>query len=249
LESNHLPIKAGPFEIRDIFAIIANNLLKILIVAILFGAVAFVCTKTFIATVYQAEATAALKISETTNSNKITYSDLLLTQQLVETYSIILKSDKVMIAVAEHLGLNISIDKLKSKITTSGLKNTQVLEISVQDNDPNLAKDIVNQILLDAPKIISKNFEGASLVAVNSAKDGVPIYPSLPINTLIAVLFGAALVILIEILKEYLDDTIKSDEQIKQMFGISVLGLLPEINLEKFGENATNGSGYGGAGK
>ncbi|MEI6602349.1 MAG: Wzz/FepE/Etk N-terminal domain-containing protein [Clostridia bacterium] len=234
---------------RDIFAIVANNLLKILIVAIVFGIVAFVLTTRFIATVYQAEATVALKISESADSKKITYSDLLLTQQLVETYSIILKSDEVMQEVKDHLTLPYSIDSLKNKITTTGLKNTQVLKISVQDNDPNKAKNIVNQILLDAPKIINKNFEGASLVAINSAKDGVPIYPSPLINTLISILLGAALVILIEILKEYLDDTIKSDEQIKHMFGISVLGLLPEINLDKQGDSGANGSSYGGAGK
>jgi len=240
LENNGTYFNNGTFEIKDIFDIVVNNLLAILLVSIIFGTVTYAFSKNFINTVYQAEATAALKISESADSSKITYSDTMLTQQLVDTYSIVLKSDEVILSVKKSLksATTIQNEKLKEMITTSGIINTQVIKISVKDVDPIRAKDIANQILLAAPKIISKNFEGANLVPINAAKDGEPIYPNAFLNAIIAFLLGAILVVVIQILREYLDDTIKSDEQIRQMFGINVLGLLPEISVNNIGEES-----------
>ena len=171
----------------------------------------------------------------------------------METFSIILKSDELIDKVASNLNMQIGTQKLMDKITTSGVKSTLILNISVQDTSKNGAMDIANEIINVAPQIINKNFEGTKLVPVNRAKEGVPVYPSVPINTLIALFLGAAIVIAMEILKEYLDDTIKSDEQIREMFGIPVLGLLPEINPEN-DEDEENDKSWGrnnngGAGK
>ena len=221
--------KTGEFEIRDIFAIIANNLIKIILVALVFGVVTYFYTNNYVETIYQADATVALQITASSKANNtgLTYSE---TQQLVETFSIILKSDELINLVDENLGLNIDTQNLMNKITTSGVKSTLIMDISVKDTNQNDSVRIANEIIKVGPSIINENYEGTRLVAVNRAKEGVPVYPSVPLNTLIALFLGAALVICIEILKEYLDDTIKSDEQIRQMFGIPVIGLLPEIN-------------------
>ncbi|MEI6131217.1 MAG: Wzz/FepE/Etk N-terminal domain-containing protein [Bacillota bacterium] len=246
MEENNKNIKNAMFDVRDIFAIIANNLLKIILVALLFGLISYTVTSVFVTKVYQAEANLALEISEKSDLTKVTYSDILLSQQLVETYSIIIKSDDVIKKVFDelHLSDSFSQEELKNKITATGVKNTQILKVSIQHNDPTEAQIIINKLSEVASEYISKSFRGARLVTINKAIKGSPISPSLPLNTMVAFLFGAALVIILEILKEYLDDTIKSEEQIKQMFGINILGLLPEIdiqNQEVFDEEKTEG--------
>ena len=240
MEGNNTVSGEGNFEIKDILAIVINNLIKILVVAIVFGLIAFFFTTYFIDTEYKAEGTVLLKVDVSSQPANITYNDILLTQQLVDTYGIILKSDSLMELVIKNLDLSITTDNLKKMITASGVKNTQIINISVQDKDAERAKNIVNQILIDAPQIIRQNFKGANINPVDLAKTGIPVYPSVLLNTLIALFLGAAIVIVWEVLKEYLDDTIKSEEQIKQMFGIPILGLLPEIHATKE-ENTVSG--------
>lgn len=242
LEESKTVVNAGNFEIKDIFAIIINNLVKIMVVAIVFGLIAFFFTTYFIDTEYKSEGTVLLKVAASSQPANITYNDILLTQQLVDTYGIILKSDSLMELVVKNLDLPITTDNLKKMITVLGVKNTQIINISVQDTNAERAKNIVNQILIDAPQVIRQNFKGANIDPVDLAKTGLPVYPSIPLNTVIALFLGAAIVIVLEVLKEYLDDTIKSEEQIKQMFGIPVLGLLPEIHADKQ-ENTDSGVG------
>ena len=232
MEDNNSSGNIGRFDIRDIYAIIMNNIIKILIVGVLFGLIANFITHNFIQPVYQSDATVVLKIANTADTPKVTYNDILLTQQLVDTYSYILKSDALMAKVIADVSLKITLDQLRERLKISGVKNTQIITVSIQDNDPNMAMKIVNKVIEDAPKVVNKNSEGANIEAVNAAKKGDLVYPIPFLNTVLAFIFGVLLIVGIEVLKEYLDDTVKSDEQVRQMFGIPVLGLLPEIKYE-----------------
>ena len=80
-------------------------------------------------------------------ASKITdYSSVMLSEQLVSTYSILIVNDKVIQEVIESLGLNYSTEDVKDWITVSPVNNTQLIEISVVTIDPMLSTNVANAV-------------------------------------------------------------------------------------------------------
>lgn len=224
------------FNIRDIFNIIYNNLIKIIVISLLFGVSSYFITKYYIPEVYEANAKMIVNrdSAQEKTDTPFSYSDALLTAKLVETYSIILTSDTLLEKVIAELEMqDMTPGILRGKISATGIKDTDVLSISVRDHDRNLAANIANKILDLAPDEITRTVEAGSVKTIDSAKvPQSPVQPNVMINTAIAALLGGVIVIAFGFLKEYLDDTVKSDEQIRMKFNIPVLGMLPEVQLD-----------------
>ena len=65
---------------------------------------------------------------------------------LAQTYSQLMIQKPVLEGVVERLGLTISPDSLKGKITVEVVIDTQLLVVSVEDTDPVRAAQIANTI-------------------------------------------------------------------------------------------------------
>ena len=86
-------------------------------------------------------------VSESDMSEEsITQSDLVLNNQLVPTYSEIITSKDVLKKVIENLSLDLTEEQLTKKITVSSVTSTQVLKITVKDEDPEKAKNIAENL-------------------------------------------------------------------------------------------------------
>lgn len=65
--------------------------------------------------------------------------------QLINTYNVIIKSAAILELVKKELNLDITTGALNEKITVQSEQNSQVVTISVQDEDPQMAADIANK--------------------------------------------------------------------------------------------------------
>ncbi len=76
--------------------------------------------------------------------------------RLAATYAQMLTRRPVLEKVIGNLGLSTSIGALEARITAQQLRNTQLLQLSVEDTNPDLAAVIANEI----PKVfIAQNAE------------------------------------------------------------------------------------------
>lgn len=162
--------------------------------------------------------------SITGSSEAISQSDVLLNQNLVSTYSQIIKSKLVLKQVISDLKLDYSIKELSSNIKVEALEDTEILKISVSDLKPERASEIANKIAdvfsLEIKKIYKINnvsvIDDAQVsyeVSNNTLKRDIAL-------AIMAGIFGTGALIFI---KFYFDDSIKYSENLEQEIGMPII--------------------------
>ena len=81
----------------------------------------------------------------TTENNTITSNDIILNKNLIDTYTEIIKSRKVVGKVIDNLSLEYDIETLQKNIAVANVNDTEIIKITVEDEDSNLAKNIANE--------------------------------------------------------------------------------------------------------
>jgi len=161
-------------------------------------------------------------------SDSIEYNTLLVNQKLVKTYSVIAKSDRVLDRVIEKLGIDMKPSELKDKITVASEGETEIIRITVEDTDPGFAMDLANllaQVFMEQVISIMK-LDNVQIIDVAKIPE-TPVKPRPLFNIAVAGVLGVMLGIGIVFLIEYLDNTIKTPEDIERYIGLPVLGIIP----------------------
>ena len=169
----------------------------------------------------------------------ITSTELTASQDLVNTYIYILKSDTVLEAVIKDLDLNISPSALRSGISAQQADKTVAFEVTVTASGPKTAAKIANSIAKIAPKEIVRVVKAGGVEIIDYAK--VPTKPSSPnlsLNITIAALAAMFISFVAFFLYELFDTTITSERDIIGEFDIPILGTVPNL------ENNTGNSKY-----
>ena len=167
----------------------------------------------------------------------ITSTELTASQDLVNTYIYILKSDTVLEAVIKDLDLNISPSALRSGISAQQADKTVAFEVTVTASGPKTAAKIANSIAKIAPKEIVRVVKAGGVEIIDYSK--VPTKPSSPnlsLNITIAALAAMFISFVAFFLYELFDTTITSERDIIGEFDIPILGTVP--NLENNTENS-----------
>lgn len=168
-----------------------------------------------------------------TDKEVLTTSDLQLGTQLTKDYPELIKSRFVIESVIEEMGFETTYEQFIKKVAVKTAADSRIIDITLTDPDPVLAKETVDKLRDIASKRIKEVME---IEAVNLVDEGnIPLEPSDPSVkkwTAIGILLGgfaAAAFILIVYL---LDDTIKTSEDVERHLGLSTLAMIPIINTE-----------------
>ncbi len=197
----------------------------ILLVTILGGTIGFVMSKFVMSPIYTSTSVIYIMSKETTLTS---LTDLQIGSQLTQDYKVLITSRTVMQDTVEALGLNIDYVQLRKKVSIENPSDTRILNISVEDQDPEMAKVIADTIATNASEYISEIMEQSPPKIVETGE--VPIYktrPSVVKNTAIGALLGAIAVMGIITVMTITDDTIKTEDDIEKYFGIPVLSVVP----------------------
>ena len=76
-----------------------------------------------------------LVLTSEADATRITTSDVTLSNNLVKTYSEIIKSQDILNKVIKNLNLDMSTEQLSGKISVSSTTNTQLINVSLSDQD------------------------------------------------------------------------------------------------------------------
>ena len=164
----------------------------------------------------------------------IEYSDVLLSQKLVKTYSEIAKSRVVSREVINDLKLDMTPDELKNKVNVSSVRDTEIIMIKVQDTDPKIARNIANHVGKVFMKHVTKIMKVDNVQIIDRAETPkTPIKPRPQLNILIAGVLGIMISLGIVFLLEYLDNTIKTPQDVEKYLGLPIMGAIPMIDEEE----------------
>lgn len=181
---------------------------------------------------YKSDISVIIQKTDTIDSKNaaLNYSDVLLYQQLVKTYSEFARSRTVAEHAIEKLNLNIKPDQLLGMISVAPKGNTEFLTITVKSNDAQQAMEIANQLAWSL-KAVSTNIKKSDNVQIldSALIPTSPDSPRLLLNVAVAFFLGLMLAIGIIFIIEYLDNTIKTPEDIEKLIDIPVIGTIPYV--------------------
>jgi capsular exopolysaccharide synthesis family protein len=186
-------------------------------------------------------ASTTIFVNQSSAPGTVTYSDALLSLQLVQTYSRMAQQPVVLEEVTRRLPLTYTTQDLEGMVSASPLRDTQLFQISVTGQHPVIITDIANttaEVFIEQQRAeMGAQEVNALRVAQPALVPTTPIAPSPLRNAVLAGLLGllafGALVWLIE----YLDDTVKTPEDLSAAGLATALGVVPRQRLAKDAPN------------
>ena len=182
---------------------------------------------------YQSVATLYILRQENGNDYAYTSTDFSLALNVVSDCDYMLKSHAVLDDVIEELDLDVSYKSLSRMISTQNPEGSRVLEVSVETDNPELSKKIVDSVCRIGAEKISA---AMGMDQVNVYDYGTLNYrPSNEIGIRRYILVGlavAALVYIAYLVQLILDDKVKTEEDVHKYLNLSVLGNIPNASAK-----------------
>nr|AKE79213.1 chain length determinant protein Wzd [Streptococcus suis]AKE79604.1 chain length determinant protein Wzd [Streptococcus suis]AKE79900.1 chain length determinant protein Wzd [Streptococcus suis]AKE80130.1 chain length determinant protein Wzd [Streptococcus suis]AKE80273.1 chain length determinant protein Wzd [Streptococcus suis] len=199
----------------------------LIIITALFGAgIAFVYSS-FLVTPQFDSTTRIYVVSQNVEAGAgLTSQELQAGTYLVKDYKEIILSQDVLTQVATELNLK---ESLKEKISVSIPVDTRIVSISVRDADPNEAARIANSLRTFAAQKIVEVTKVSDVTTLEEAVPAEePTTPNIKRNILLGLLAGGILATGIILAMEVLDDRVKRPQDIEEVMGLTLLGVVPD---------------------
>ena len=168
------------------------------------------------------------------DNNALTNQDLQAGAYLVKDYKEIILSQDVLSTVISELKLSSTTADLAGKVAVSVPTDTRIVSITVTNGDPNQASRIANTLReVAAEKIITvtKVSDVTTLEEAEAPKS--PSSPNIRRNVMIGFVGGAVAMVVLVLIVEVLDDRVKKPEDIEEVMGMSLLGIVPDMKKLK----------------
>ena len=217
-------------DLREYFFILKKKMWLIGLSAIICGLISGLVSFFVLKPVYEANTSLIVnKEVEDETTQMATTDDLNYVQKLAITYGEIIKSRTVITSTIEKLKLDTTYEELVGAVSVSNVADTQIIKISVQDNNPVIAAKICNTIPQIFTKELQRTVEVSGVKVIDKAiVPQNPIKPNKTMNIAIAMVLGVMASVFIIFLIEALDNKIKKPEDIQESIGIPVLGTVYE---------------------
>lgn len=219
-------------SLQDLFKTLKKRLLLIILTTIIAITVSGVVSFLYLTPIYQSS-TQILVNQEKVDVNTFNSQDIQTNLQLINTYNVIIKSPAILSKVIEQLDLNTTPAALTNQITVKNEQNSQVVNITVQDANPNVAVDIANTtatVFQEEIKKLMKVDNVSILTPALLGENPSPVKPDPMLNMAIAAVIGLMLGVGIAFLLEYLDTTMKTEQDIEEILNLPILGLISTIS-------------------
>lgn len=187
---------------------------------------------TFIIKPNYTSATRIYVVNRQANENStLTNQDLQAGTYLVKDYKEIILSQDVLAKVIDDLKLNVQPSALAKKINVTVPTDTRIVSIAVSDGDAKEAARIANSLRqIAAEKIIAVTKVSDVTTLEEAEVPNSPSSPNIRRNTLIGFLAGGVLISVVILVVEVLDDRVKKPEDVEEALGITLLGVVPNMN-------------------
>lgn len=220
-------------NLKDMFNYMISKIFIIIITIVLLVVGSIIYREYFKVPLYSSYTTIVLTRTNSSSGEEssISQNDILLNQKLVATYREIIKSRRILEKVINDLDLDISFSKLSSRVSVTNEKDTELIRISVSDEDSENAKNIATRIAKVFGDEIVRiyNIENISIIDY-AIESETPYNINVPKETIVSFAAGLVLGCVIVFLMYYFDTTVKSVEEIEKKLNLPILGTVPKKN-------------------
>ncbi|MHC3643891.1 Wzz/FepE/Etk N-terminal domain-containing protein [Streptococcus suis] len=223
---NNQEVNAIEIDVLFLLKTIWRKKFLILLTAVLTAGLAVVYSS-FLVTPQYESTTRIYVVSQNVEAGAgLTNQELQAGTYLVKDYREIILSQDVLTQVATELNLK---ESLKEKISVSIPVDTRIVSISVRDADPNEAARIANSLRTLAAQKVAEVTKGSDVTTLEEAVPAeAPTTPNTKRNILLGLLAGGILATGLVLVMEVLDDRVKRPQDIEEVMGLILLGIVPD---------------------
>ncbi len=212
----------------DLVRIVKKNIILVSIITVAVFILGAIYTLAIVKPAYKSTVTTIVAIEgKTDTSTDVNLTDTL---RIIETVAEYSTDNFVLTPVAEENKL--TTNQLKKMISTSTKTNSLILGISVENNDPILAKKIANEIYKSLINGISTNDALQKLkVTLSStnpespASEAVYSSPNKPLYLIVSLVIGLVLAFVVVFVKELLSNKYKEKKEIESTIPEKIIGV------------------------
>lgn len=154
----------------------------------------------------------------------------------VKTYALIVDSTIVLEPVIEQLGLDTTPRELAERVSASAPVETVLLHVNVKDESAQQAATIANAVATQfreiAPQLESVGGEGEEPVRISIVQPATPpddpISPNKRLIVLMSLMLGIAGGFAIAVIREVLDDKVRTEADLNAITDVPIVGRIPE---------------------
>ena len=225
-------------DLKELLSLFWSKIFQIIVIVLITAGVGIIYTYGFTTPKYSSATTLVLTGSEQStgkdSTNSITTTDVTLNSKLVSTYSELVRSSKVLRQVISNLNIDVNEEELRKNITVKSVEDTEVIRITVTNENAAYSAKIANEIAKIFSNMVSEIYNINNIYIVDEAE--VSDEPSNIHHSKDIVIFafiGMVIAVMYVLIANMLDTTIKTPEDVEKGVGLPVLVTIPYI--ENFG--------------
>lgn len=224
-------------DLKELFFMFWNKKLEIILITLMFVAVGIGYSYFFVKPEYTSTTSLVLAQSSSsgqTGDGAISATDLTMNSKLVSTYSELIKRKAILGQVCENLNIpDSNIQELRGKIKVNSAKNTEIIEISVTNKDPNKAAAIANEIAKVFGEKIVEIYNISNIYLLDRAEaNAVPSNINHMKDVVIFAFIGLVIAAVYVLIANMLDNTIKTEQDVEATTELLVLSSIPNYDVE-----------------
>jgi capsular polysaccharide biosynthesis protein len=228
-------------DLGEVFGLIWAEKAIVILVTIFCALLTYIGVSLLATPMYTSET--SILILSRQDQNTVTSSDLQTATQLTADYIQLVATRPVLEEAISQSGADLTVSKLKSRVNVSNETNTRILEISVSDPDPTMARKLANALRESVSTRITQvmNIDAVNTVETASLPTS-PSSPNVKRDVIIGALIGFLLTIVVLVIRYIADDTVKTPDDVEKYTGLTVLGAIPMSEGEKTGRRSRPGN-------
>ena len=213
-------------DLLELLMVMKKHLAAILLAGIVGLVIMFAYTSFLVTPLYSASS--MMYVMPDNSMNSYTLNDMQVGQQLTSDYSSMIKSRSFMEDVIKKLNLTIDYQQLLGKVEVTNPTSSRILQVTVNDPNPQTAADIANEMASVAESKL-KEITGMQAIKIyeEAAVPDRPSSPNMKKNCALGLLAGIVLTMAVITILYLLDDTIKTEDDIEKYLGMATLAVLP----------------------
>ena len=218
-------------NLRDLLSYFKKHLILFIVMVLFVVSAGTIYSVFILKPEYKSQATVILSSDKSKNTVQ---SEINANKNLIDTYTEVVKSHRVLDRVKSEMQIEDTYEQLVKKVTVASLKDTEIISISVVDLDKNHSYSLANRIADTFTDEIGQIYNDKSVNVLDRA-----VEPQKPYNVDIVkqeAIYAAAGIVLataVIFLMFYFDRTIKTTEQIEQLFKLPIYGKVRKLETEK----------------
>lgn len=225
-------------DLKELLSLFWSKIFQIIVIVLITTGVGIIYTYGFTTPKYSSSTTLLLagagQSTGQSAENSITVTDITLNSKLVPTYSVLATSDKVLRQVISNLNIDVNEEQLKKNITVKSKEDTEIIEITVTNENPAYSAKIANEIAKIFSNVVNETYKINNVYIVDEAEvSNTPSNIHHSKDIAIFGFLGIVIAVMYVLIANMLDTTIKTPEDIEKGVGLPVLVTIPYI--ENFG--------------